>query len=77
MNLYKNQIIQISSSLLIALLIQVLLISMRRVLIFNPSLWFIFYLIPILPIVFSLLVAQFYNNKIALFQFKKNQYEPL
>ena len=73
----KNQIIQISSSLLIAILIQVLLISMRRVLIFNPSLWFVFYLIPILPIVFSLLVALIYNNKIAFFQFKKNQYEPL
>ena len=73
----KNQIIQISSSLLIAILIQVLLISMRRVLIFNPSLWFVFYLIPILPIVFSLLVAQFYNHKIAFFQFKKNQYELL
>jgi len=76
-NINKNQIIQISSSLLIALLIQVLLISMRRVLIFNPSLWFVFYLIPILPIVFSLLVALIYNNKIAFFQFKKNQYEPL
>ena len=70
---YNNQIYLITTSLLLSLFIQLLLISMRRVLINNPSLWFCFYLIPIMPLIFSFLLITFKNN-ILIFQnlFKQN-----
>ena len=64
---YNNQIYLISTSLLLSLFIQLLLISMRRVLINNPSLWFCFYLIPIMPVILSFLLITFKNN-VLIFQ---------
>ena len=61
-HLYSNQVYLISSSLLLSLFIQLLLISMRRVIIINPSLWFIFYLIPIIPIFISLIIIFIQDN---------------
>jgi len=62
-NSYSNQVYLISSSLLLSFFIQLLLISMRRVIIINPSLWFIFYLIPIIPIFIPFTSLIMYGNK--------------
>ena len=73
---YNNQIYLITTSLLLSLFIQLLLISMRRVLINNPSLWFCFYLIPIMPVIVSLFLI-FIRNNIIIFQklIKQNVYK--
>ena len=60
--LFNKQFYIISSSLLFALFIQLLLISMRKVFILNPTLWFLFYLIPIIPILISLFIIFFQDN---------------
>ena len=58
----NRQVYIISSSLLFALFIQLLLISMRKIFILNPSLWFLFYLIPTIPILISMFVIFFQDN---------------
>ena len=60
--LFKRQVYIVSSSLFLGLLIQLLLISMRKVFILNPSLWSLFYLIPITPILLSLFIIFFQDN---------------
>ena len=58
----NRQVYIISSSLLFALFIQLLLISMRKIFILNPSLWFLFYLIPIMPILISMFIVIFQDR---------------
>ena len=70
-NSYSNQVYIISTSLLLSLFLQLLLISMRRVIIINPTLWFIFYLIPIIPICVSLFIIFIQDNFKLFGSFKK------
>ena len=59
----KNQIFNISSSLLIALIIFISLISMRRIMIQNPSTWISIYIITIFPIFISLIFGYILDIK--------------
>ena len=56
---------RLSIHLIIAFLIQILLVSARSFTIANPSIWFIFYLVPTIPILLSLLL-HFIQSKISL-----------
>ena len=67
-NLNRNLIYIISASLIIAFLIQILLVSARSFTINNPSIWFIFYLVPTIPIFLSLLFV-FFQSKISSSKF--------
>ena len=58
-NLNRKLIYIISASLIIAFVIQILLVSARSFTITNPSIWFIFYLVPTIPIFLSLLFVVF------------------
>ena len=64
-NLNKNLINIISISLIISFIIQILLVSARSFTINNPRIWFIFYLVPTIPILLSLLLP-FIQSKISL-----------
>ncbi len=61
-NLNRNLIKIISASLMLSFLIQILLVSARSFTITNPSIWFIFYLVPIIPILLSFLFIIFKNK---------------
>ena len=63
-NLNRNLVYIISASLMIAFLIQILLVSARSFTINNPSIWFIFYLVPTIPILLSFLFV-FFQSKIS------------
>ena len=47
---------------MIAFLIQILLVSTKNLTINNPSIWFIFYLVPSIPIFLSLLFVVFQSK---------------
>ena len=53
---------------MIAFLIQILLVSARSLTINNPSIWFIFYLVPSIPILLGILFV-FFQNKISSSKF--------
>ena len=61
-SLNRNLMKVISFSLIIAFLIQILLVSARSFTITNPSIWFIFYLVPSIPIFLSLLFVVFQSK---------------
>ena len=54
---------QIISSLIFALIIQISLISVRKVVITEPSFWIVFYLITIFPILFIVTFALIFETK--------------
>ena len=62
---FKNLISIISISLIISFIIQILLVSARSFTINNPSIWFIFYLVPTIPILLNLLLP-FIQSKFSL-----------
>ena len=66
--LKRNLVYIISASLMIAFLIQILLVLSRSFTINNPSIWFIFYLVPTIPILLSFLFV-FFQNKISSSKF--------
>ena len=53
---------------MIAFLIQILLVLSRSFTINNPSIWFIFYLVPTIPILLSFLFV-FFQSKISSSKF--------
>ena len=67
-NLNRKLTYIISASLIIAFLIQILLVSARSFTITNPSIWFVFYLVPIIPVLCSFLFV-FFESKISSSKF--------
>ena len=68
-NYRENQTFQITIALLVALTIQILMISMRQIVTMYPNAWLGFYCITILPILLSILYALIYDKKIIVFKF--------
>ena len=66
--LKRNLVYIISASITIAFLIQILLVSARSFTINNPSIWFIFYLVPTIPILLSFIFV-FFQSKISSSKF--------
>ena len=66
--LKRNLVYIISASLMIAFLIQILLVLSRIFTINYPSIWFIFYLVPTIPILLSFLF-DFFQSKISSIKF--------